>query len=233
MKSSTWNPKQPLKYGDAAAVLKPLDEVMLPDPRWSHQAIGSANNWRKFDVSDLHARLCLSQLGAHVPEDVRRQWDMARNLMLYSWHVFEFSVIAEQHAYGALEFALRTAFPNAKRTIRKRGNEIVVPETLSPLLRRAREAGLIVPAKLPAWQRVIERRKWQEELMQAAGEPLPPTTMMPEKWFDHVIEIIPDFRNSLAHGGFKLYFEASFNTLELCYDLINALFPPPPPADPN
>jgi len=214
-----------MKYGQAHEILKPLEEALLPDPRWEVQAIGSEGNWRKFDISDLHARLRLSVLGPNVPPEIRRQFEIARNLMLYSWFVFEFHIVAEQHAYGALERALREVFPDATRKIRKNGQDTIVSETLAPLLRRARSARLIIPEKLPAWERILHRRHWHEEMMSGAGETLAPMAT-PEEWFENAIRIIPDFRNKVAHGGFKLYFEASLNALELCFDLITALFGP-------
>ena len=212
-----------MSYGTTHEILKPIVEVMLPDPRFEHYAVGSGDNWRRFDISDLHQRICLSSLNLNVPDEVRRQFDIARNLMLYSWYVFEFHIVGEHHAYGALERALRIVLSHAKKTIRKKGKPVEIFETLGPLLRKAKENNLIVPDKLPAWQRVLERRKRHEQNETEVLQPLSPNAA--NEWFDNIIRIIPDFRNDLAHGGFKLYFEASLNTYELCADLIDALFP--------
>ena len=211
-----------MKYGESHAVLKPLEEVTLPDIRFAHQVLFTDNSSRPFTIEDIHERLRLSELPPTVPDDVRRQFEIARNLMLYSWFVYEFSVVAEHCAYGTLELALRTVLPHAKKTIRSRGFENVVPQTLGPLLREARDARLIVPDKLPAWDRVLQRVQW----MKRTGMIDDDLMAQPDAnaWFRNVVESIPHLRNGLAHGEPKLYFGASFDLLELCFDLINALF---------
>ncbi len=104
-----------MKYGTTDAVLKPLNEVLLPDPRFKFLKLSSENDTRSFELADMHQRLCELKLNLEVPKDAQTQFQTALNLMLYTWFVFEFHTVAEQHAYGALEFALRQRFPQAVR----------------------------------------------------------------------------------------------------------------------
>ena len=210
-----------MKYGTTAGVLKPLDQVMQPDPRFKIHVIENESGIRPFQLEDIHQRLCLTKLNDEVPQDVRTQFHTAINLMLYAWFVFEFQTVAEHHAYATLEFALRTRFPEATKKIIRKKREVIEPLTLGPLLRLALEKGVILAERLPAWERVKANRKFYEECSPFPLAPMPAA----KEWLDQVAETIPDFRNALAHGKPKLYLHGSFWALELCADLINALFP--------
>ena len=209
-----------MKYGTTHGVLKPLDEVVLPDSRFKVAAIQTGREIRPFDMADIHQRLCLTSLSSQVPEVVQTHFQTALNLMLYAWFVFEFQTVAEKHAYASLEFALRERFPQATRKIKKGKQEKTISLTLGPLLRLAVKEGLVVAEMLPAWGRVKENHEFR------AQDTLYPLAPLPSagEWLEKLIETIPNFRNDLAHGSTKLYFESSFWALELCADLINALF---------
>ena len=178
---------------------------------------------RPFELADLHKRLNLSELNAAVPETVRRQFETAKNLMLYSWFVFEFHTIAELQAYASLELALRTRFPDAKQKRRRKEREVMEPLPLGPLLQMAVKEGVIVAETLPAW----ERAKFVGEWYQKQYNMQPSVQQTSAEWLQKMIEYIPNFRNTLAHGNPRLYLEASLRQLELCVDLINPLFPSP------
>jgi len=209
-----------MKYGTTNAVLKPLDEVVLPDPRFEILVIGNEAQMRPFQLLDMHERLCLTKLNNEVPPEVQTHFQTALNLMLYAWFVFEFQTVAEKQSYASLEFALRRRFPNATKTIMKAGKEKIISQTLGPLLRLAVTERLIVAERLPAWERVKANHAFHA---QDSVLPLVPPPSAND-WLLNLIETIPDFRNDLAHGSTKLYFESSFWALELCADLINALF---------
>ncbi len=216
-----------VSYGESTNKLKPLNEALLPDPRWQWFSLTSKTGSRPFELADLHGRLCDFRISAAVPETVRSQFALAQNLMLYSWLVYEFSTITELQAYATLELALNECLGYPKVETKNRAGVKSRPMMLSGLLQKAVSEGRIDPKKLPAWEGVVNRRKWHEENSSLSlGEAL-----SVEQWFQHVIKSIPDFRNSLAHGNSHLYWEASFSTLELCGDLINALFQSPASAN--
>jgi len=217
-----------MTYGKTDGVLKPLNEVLLPDPRFKFLSIGSSQSMRPFELSDLHERLNLSKLDPAVPETVRCQFETAKNLMLYSWFVFEFHTIGELQAYATLELALRTRLPDAKQKRRRKGREVMAPLSLGPLLQLAVKDGLVVAEKLPAWERAKAVSEWHRK---QSGLPAGAQRTSKE-WLQLVIEYIPDFRNSLAHGNRKLYLEASLRQFEICADLINQLFVSPLPNSP-
>lgn len=209
-----------MNYGTTHGILKPLNEALLPDSRFESFHIGSDNFMRPFELADLHERLNLSKLDSTVPEAVRCQFETAKNLILYSWFVFEFHTIGELHAYASLEFALRTRFPNAKQKRIRKGKEVMEPLTLGPLLRLAIKEGVIVAETLPAW----ERAKFVSEWCQKRYDLPPGVKRTSTEWLQQMIENIPHFRNTLAHGTPQLYLENSLRQLETCADLINQLF---------
>lgn len=208
-----------ITYGESAEELKPLHEIHLPDERFKIHAIGRNDQWRPMELSDLHRRVSSFVLSPSTPKDVRRQFDTARNLLVYTWFVYEFQGPASMHAYATLELALRTRFPDAVKPPNKKGE--IKPLTLHPLLLRAKKDGAIDPAKIP----FLQRRRARHAIHPYDHLGQPTQMMSDEEWFDHVIESIPSLRNGLAHGKPMLYLEAIISQLDLCADLINALFP--------
>ena len=80
--------------------MKALVELCQPDRRQCG-TVGTP--------ADYHGALEALVLIDAVPDDVRAQFDVARNLMLYGWFVYEFYTISSHHAYTCLELGLRKA----------------------------------------------------------------------------------------------------------------------------
>jgi len=216
-----------LVYGRVSSELKPLDEVELPDPRFEYLVMQTQTSSRPFTLEDLHARIGKTNLHATTPEDVYRQFQVARNLMLYAWHVFEFQTVAAMQAYATLELALRTRFPDAVREIKGKDGSIKrKPHTLGPLLEHAVAQGAFFAEKLPAWEWIKANHARLE-----ADSAMPTGSLMePAEWLKYLARSLPSLRNSLAHGKPWLDIFGSLHSLELCADLINALFPADSPT---
>jgi hypothetical protein len=209
-----------MNYGTTCGVLKPLDEVTLPDSRFEHEHLFvMRHDPGPWQLADLHKRLSSWPPASFVPEKVRVQIETARNLMLYTWFVFEFQTVAEMQAYAALELALRERLGNPMRQIVKKKKIKVVPLMLSELLAKALSDGLIVPERLPSFEWVKYQREWFAKFY---GHPHESITSA--DWFNYVKSRLPNSRNHLAHGNVKLWWTESFSQVELCVDIINALF---------
>ena len=144
--------------------------------------------------------------------------------MLYTWFVFEFQTCSEQQAYGALELALRRRFPDAKKVVpRKDGTIWETPLTLAGLLQKAFNEKAIIPEQLTAWKRAAANNAAAQ--LAESGESIKPISA--NDWMNDVLKILPNFRNHLAHGEPRLDLFASLQLIELCAELINALFPEP------
>lgn len=69
-----------------------------------------------------------------APEEIRREFDTARNAFIYSWFVYEFTTVAELAGYTVLELALRRLIdPAPPNTSKSPG--------LSKLLKKATSMG--------------------------------------------------------------------------------------------
>jgi hypothetical protein len=62
---------------------------------------------RPMRVEDFHDMLSEVSINDTAPTTVRQEFDVARNVFLYSWFAYELATVAEHHAYGVLEMALR------------------------------------------------------------------------------------------------------------------------------
>ena len=206
-----------MKYGATASVLKPLDELTLPDPRigWEPLFQGIDDSAK---VLEIHERINkYSSLHTSVPESIKSQFEIARNLMLYTYFVFEFQTQAELQAYAALEYALRERLGRPTRD--GKSGKVAKPLMLRALLEKAVAENLIQPETLPSWTWANDRRKWFAENY---GHPYVPLTG--KDWLEDILKLVTDLRNHIAHGNPHLYLPNSFNQIELCADIINALF---------
>lgn len=200
-------------YGTTHGELKPLAEVATADPRFRIMVIENEDGIRSFDLADLHRRLSDSVLIRNAPPDVRTSFETARNLLFFTWFVYEFQTVAEMQAYGALELALRSRRgrrPNEKRW-----------PSLARLLDEALVAGWFDAAEPICHAKMARNRQWYEQFYSepAAASPLPS-----REWFRRVVAAVPDQRNHIAHGNPKLYLNGAFDCLEFCATLINSLF---------
>jgi hypothetical protein len=211
-----------MKYGTTAGVLKALSEITLPDPRIEVEPYRPQGE-RSLNPADIHERLeSFGRLHDKVPERVRTQFEIARNLMLYTYFVFEFQTQAELQAYAALELALRERLGRPTRKV-KRGKEIkIVPLMLKELLQKVIAEKLIQSEKLPSFERTNELRKHFAKQREYEFEP-----MSAKEWLELVQFHITSQRNHLAHGNPHLDLRFSFSQIERCADIINALFPRP------
>jgi hypothetical protein len=205
-----------MNYGTTHGVLKPLNQVLLPDSRFQYHVLRSESGERTMELADFHERLSNWPLVLPVPENVRTQFETAKNLMLYAWFVFEFQTVAEMQAYAALELALRERLGNPTRTSDSNKKRKIM---LAELLSKAVKEGLIVPEKLPSWEWAKVKREWFANQYGNQAQPFSAS-----EWFELVKKNLPSSRNHLAHGNPQLHLFHSFSQLELCGDLINALF---------
>jgi hypothetical protein len=91
-------------------MLKPIDQFYEPDTRFENivQSFDQTTGILTFkSPHGLHDDVAALELNEAVPEKIRHQFDLARNVYLYSWFVYDFATVAEQQAYAALEAALR------------------------------------------------------------------------------------------------------------------------------
>lgn len=90
-----------------AESLRSPDTAAEPDPRttmFAGQTLPS--------LAAHHRDIEAVRLGIGVPEAVAIQFETARNLYLYAWHVYRFFPVAQSQALFSLEFGLRVRLPD-------------------------------------------------------------------------------------------------------------------------
>lgn len=131
--------------------LRETDEVAKPDPRVTLPPEGAGAS-----LAAQHAMVAGLQLHAAVPERVAIQFETAKNLLLYAWHVYRFYPVAEMQALATLEFGLREALPLPLPASYWRDAQRHPP--LSKLLQFACDTGRIRNEGFSRWHRVAEQR---------------------------------------------------------------------------
>lgn len=96
--------------------LKRLEDIYQPDERWLNRVDidHSTGAVTPTTVESIYTLVEEIELGANVPDEVRSHFEIARNLAVYSWFVYSFSVVAAMQALASLEMAVRMK-TNAKK----------------------------------------------------------------------------------------------------------------------
>jgi len=82
---------------------KNIDEINQMDDRFNL----FVKNYEKLKFDDLYNAINKINLNKNVHDDVISQFNIAKNLYIYSWYVYSFNSVAELKAISKLEFALR------------------------------------------------------------------------------------------------------------------------------
>jgi hypothetical protein len=77
-------------------------------------------------IGDLQQLVQPIELGSAVPLEVRHQFDLARLAFVYSWFAYELATLAELHAYGVLELALKCKAKAQNALPKQRGLAILI-----------------------------------------------------------------------------------------------------------
>ncbi|HUR40596.1 MAG TPA: hypothetical protein VM240_05445 [Verrucomicrobiae bacterium] len=202
--------------------LKALSAICEPDTRQAYLSTSLAGS---------HAELAAIQLRPTVPVEIRRLFETAKNVSLYSWFVYPFHQVAEMTSFSALEYALRIRAKVPKDMKR--------PPGLSELLQQAKTKGWFSKdwaiRRSMGVERARERRsKEAMDLMHRTGaaevevaDPTEEEIAQATASVD-VVQILvdrtPRLRNNLAHGSTRLDSSSTW-TLRFVGEAINQLFP--------
>jgi len=192
--------------------LKPLAEICAPDPRQTafvlrHRITGEI---RARTLVDVYQEIAEIDLTADVPDQVRSAFATTRNLMLYSWFVYAFGVVAELQALATLELALKRRLDPSDKRRRL---------TLLPLMREAIDRQLLVDdgvidVILPLLG--TPERQASDQVRLAPGSD-------PQQYVKRLAKSMSFIRNELAHGTFMLW-PHRIGTLHLIARLINQAY---------
>lgn len=89
--------------------LKRFEEIFQPDTRQldRYNVDESAGAVNVMGLEDIYGMVEGIKLGENVPEVVRSHFEVARNLVVYSWFVYSFNVVAALWSFASLEMAVK------------------------------------------------------------------------------------------------------------------------------
>jgi hypothetical protein len=187
--------------------LKSFDEIHERDPR-HHNFVVPAEDFRKISLIDIYRNVADIKLHEGVPEKVRSHFEMARNLLVYSWFHYPFHMAAWLYALISVEYALRERIGR---------NDMKFKD----MLKRAVKEKLI---KVKGFSHIQTRIKNIKELGEEFFGPI--EGAMFKNYCDSLCESIPLFRNEMAHGSTML-FPGTSHQVRICAEFINQLFEEP------
>ena len=217
---------------NAAESLRSPENATEPDPRTAMFAGDALPS-----LAARHRDIEAIQLTAPVPEAVAIQFETARNLYLYAWHVFRFLPVAQSQALFALEFGLKVRFPD-RLPEQYQGSKQRHP-MLSGLLRYAIDQGLVRNEGFRRWHQAAEARARQRQSVEAfqtmidqklesmeIDDHAPVSIALDDQSWD-LVQILrrslPGLRNELAHGSSMLTHQA-LGTIELVAEVLSQVY---------
>ena len=88
--------------------LKDLNKLFEVDPRSDSYAILDSDVMRRKTIEDHYQDINAINLTNRVPKEIRWEFETIRNLYLYSWFVYEFTVPVFLYVYALIEKMIKT-----------------------------------------------------------------------------------------------------------------------------
>ena len=194
--------------------MKDWDDLLKPDSRNEHfvkldPESGETHPWQH---KDLYDSLNEISLNVGVPKAVRKLFDRSRNLIVFSWFVYDFTTPALTQVYAAVEMALREK--NSQEGIKLQGRP-----GLKYLMKNAIESGWLLDGGFPHLYRHVADPGWPFAKPQEYD---PQGTV----YCQVIAKSLPELRNDMAHGSnFLVTPGSALGPLEVSAGIINQLFP--------
>lgn len=194
--------------------LKRLEEVCEPDVRQKNlvNLDKEAGVIKPISLEDYHRMANSIRLHNGVPEEVRDQFETARNLIVYSWFYYPFNVTSQLQAIACVEFALKL----------KAGCRVVLkgrPPGLKKLLKKAVDEGWVTDNGFTKAREVKPPVSGKAMFRTMSGQVV-------ATYCETMIENLPEMRNYLMHGENLLHSRGS-EWVQECAEIINQLFAGP------
>lgn len=149
------------------------------------------------DLEKIHQLLSKETLNPEVPEDIQSQFNVARNMAIYSYFLYSLAPEVQHKTYTVIEFALR--IKSEQHQIQKKSSK---PMMLRQLLKLALKKGWINDKGFRHVKNPSDSNQWCKDM----------------------VDTIPNLRNSQAHGT-HLLVPDFYHHIRVCADFINQLFP--------
>jgi hypothetical protein len=218
--------------------LRNATNALLPDSRTKYLVtIDHTNQSRNITLQDQHNFISPYILNDQVPEEIRIQFETAKNCYLYAWFVFRFYQVAEQHAFSTLEYALRLRLPDFVKMIESK-SRLGIPPGLGSLLNHAKNKNILRNELFESrnnWARnrakdryrqQIHKKMVQDNLVEITYDDSNIEATEDDlnfDWLGAFIECLPSIRNDLAHGSSNLQ-HGVLHTFDVVSSMLNMMF---------
>lgn len=165
-----------------------FEEIIEPDGR--HELIDQLTGAR-LTLESLYQTLDGIKLLKSVPEELQSQFNVTKNLAIYTWYSYSLDPVAQLKTYILIEHALKIRFERDNWPFPK-------------LIKKAISRGWV---KDSAFSHI-------------EADPKDDT-----KYVRSMIEVLPNLRNSAAHGSNGLH-QNAVRYIQICADWINQIFSP-------
>lgn len=195
--------------------LKPLDEILKPDERHKIfvQYDDKTGERTGVGLRDYYLWASEIKLNEAVPEEIRKQFEKALYVFVFCWFEYEFTALAEKHAYATLELALTTRS--------KIEDKNKTPRGLFKLMELAIEKGWVTDQGLTLPPRLHKNSFLEDDDCAET----PPSKYDSQAYCRILLSAFQTFRNSLAHGSTIIDTPDSvILRIRTCAELINQLF---------
>ncbi len=215
---------------------KKIDGIFEPD------VISKCKTWVNVDtgeqqkqtLQDHYEKIEIFVLNETVPEEIRGQFNAAKNLLLYSWYVYSFLSAAELQVLSILELALRIRIGDKKLKELVKKNK----RGLSAYINYAIEKNWASNDDFRAWHRAPMLQAINEHIISKIQEAenegvehkeinLNEIEVKGENNTDYLGKLkytVNKIRNAHAHGENLLCEPSVWESFEMCADFINVLF---------
>ncbi|WP_017454476.1 hypothetical protein [Herbaspirillum rubrisubalbicans] len=103
--------------------LKTVEQLCMVDER--HELLSQLTG-KIFDLSVFHSAISKIDLKSEVPEEIRSQFNVARNMALYSYFCYSFAPEVQAKTFVLIEHALRLREASGRRLMLKKLLSIAV-----------------------------------------------------------------------------------------------------------
>jgi len=110
--------------------------ILNPDERFANIVRGdpATGTFRFVTIDDMYDDMAVFEFSPSAPEEIVRQFNLARSAYIYSWFDYEMVTLAEEHVYTVIEMALR-------RRAKDENSGLSEKATMKPALDHARARG--------------------------------------------------------------------------------------------
>lgn len=216
---------------------KSFEDITTVDVRNTYFALRNriTGETRPQELKDHYDSVTRFNINYAAPETVRSRFNTAKNVLLYTWFVYDFYPVAELQALSALELALRERIGEKELKKLKKKK----PLGMRTFIEYAADNKWIKNEDFSAYHRAPMEQARNDYLSRKAEEmhakgldsieiDYGEIQMPAENTTDYLgilMDTVHKIRNIHAHGETMLYPVSVWMTFEVCSDFINALFP--------